>query len=102
MNLSLDLVIRRFVRDAEFRSCVKDADQSAAESAGVGVAELAAVARGDLVRLYRWGAHPLLVMQLAGALGIDPMLSFGADQPTQDDSSANHEQPDHDLTTGER
>ncbi|GAB4079102.1 hypothetical protein GCU67_13680 [Modestobacter muralis] len=84
MNLALDQVIRQVVRDPEFRSFAEEAGQQAAARAGVSPAELAAVLEGDLVTLHRGGAHPLLIMQLAGALGIDPMRRFDAEPRAHD------------------
>jgi hypothetical protein len=81
VNLPLDQVIRRVVREPGFRAVAEAEGQRAAGHAGVPLADLTAVLEGDLVTLHRRGAHPLLVMQLAGVLGIDPMLRFGADQP---------------------
>jgi hypothetical protein len=77
VNLPVDEVIRRVVRDAGFRAAASRAPQQAAEAAGVALVDLAAVLDGDLVALHERGAHPLLIMQLAGALGIDPMQRFG-------------------------
>ncbi len=84
MNLPLDQVIRRVVQDPGFRSAAEHAGQRAADLAGVPLTDLTAVLEGDLVTLHHRGAHPLLVMQLAGALGIDPMQRFGADHPAHD------------------
>lgn len=84
MNLPLDQLIRRVVRDAGFRSAAERAGQRSADIAGVPLTDLTAVLEGDLVTLHRRGAHPLLVMQLAGALGIDPMQRFGAAHPAHD------------------
>ncbi|ANI91176.1 MULTISPECIES: hypothetical protein [Mycobacteriales] len=84
MNLPLDQVIRRVVRDPEFRSIAEESGQLAADLAGVRLADLAAVLEGDLVTLQQRGAHPLLIMQLAGALRIDPMRRFAAEQTAHD------------------
>lgn len=84
MNLPLDQVIRRVVRDPEFRSIAEESGQLAADLAGVRLADLAAVLDGDLVTLHQRGAHPLLIMQLAGALRIDPMRPFAAEQTAHD------------------
>jgi hypothetical protein len=86
VNLALDQVIRRAARDVGFRAAAAENGQQEAELAGVPPADLTAVVEGDLVVLHRRGAHPLLIMQLAGALGIDPMQQFGADAPSQDPS----------------
>lgn len=86
MNLALDEVIRRAARDVGFRAAAAESGQQAAELAGVPPADLRAVVEGDLVALHQRGAHPLLIMQLAGALGIDPMQQFGTDASTQDPS----------------
>ena len=86
MNLALDEVIRRVAHDVGFRAAATDSWRQAAGLAGVSPSDLRAVVEGDLVALYQRGAHPLLIMQLAGALGIDPMQRYGTDAPTQDPS----------------
>lgn len=73
MNVPLDQVIGRVVQDPVFRNAAVDRLQQIAEAAGVAPADLEAILAGELLTLYRRGAHPLLIMQLAASLGIDPM-----------------------------
>jgi hypothetical protein len=77
VNLVLDELIRRAAHDPAFREAARNAPHEAAERAGVPHADVTAVLDGDLVGLHARGAHPLLIMHLAGALGIDPMDRFG-------------------------
>jgi hypothetical protein len=77
VNLRLDEVLRRVVRDAPFRAEAEAAPERTAEQTGVSLADLEAVLSGDLTVLHARGAHPLLIMQLAGALGIEPMGRLG-------------------------
>lgn len=84
MNLDLDEVIRRAARDAEFRAAATDSWRNAADLDGVPPRDLRAVVEGDLVALHELGAHPLLIMQLAGALGIDPMQQFAQHRAPQE------------------
>lgn len=74
MNVPLDQVIRRVVQDPVFRNAAVDRVQQTAEAAGVAPADLEAILAGELLALYRRDAHPLLIMQLAASLGIDPMV----------------------------
>jgi hypothetical protein len=73
VNVPLDQAIRRVVKDPVFRNAAVDRSQQIAEAAGVAPADLEAILAGELLALYRRGAHPLLIMQLAASLGIDPM-----------------------------
>lgn len=77
MNLALDDLLRRAARDPDFRTAARAASQAAAKRAGVTLADVTAVLDGDLVALHERGAHPLLIMQLAAALEIDPMDRLG-------------------------
>ena len=77
MNIVPDGLLRRAVADADFREEARRAPHDAADRAGVPLADLTAVIEGDVVALHDRGAHPLLIMQLAGSLGIDPMERFG-------------------------
>lgn len=76
MNLRLDDVLRRVVRDAQFHAEAQSEPERTAEQVGLSLADLEAVLSGDLTVLHARGAHPLLIMQLAGALGIEPMGRF--------------------------
>jgi hypothetical protein len=77
VNLLLDELLRRVVREAGFREAARAEPHATAGRAGVPLADLTAVLDGELVTLHERGAHPLLIMHLAGALGIDPMETFG-------------------------
>lgn len=77
MNLVLDELLRRAVREPGFLACARTEPRGAADGAGVSVEDLTTVLDGDLVTLHQRGAHPLLIMHLAGALGIDPMSRLG-------------------------
>lgn len=78
MNLVLDELLRRAVREPGFLAGAQTGHRAAADEAGVSVEDLTTVLDGDLVTLHERGAHPLLIMHLAGALGIDPMSRLGA------------------------
>lgn len=80
MNLLLDELIRRLAQEPSFLEQARSAPDATAASTGVSPADFNAAVRGDLAALYGSGAHPLLVMKLAGALGIDPMTCFGGDE----------------------
>lgn len=72
MNLRLDELIRRFLRGEELRETgTPGAGNDVRRMAG-DATEIGAILSGDLRQLHDLGAHPLLIMQLAGALGIDP------------------------------
>ncbi|WP_211176951.1 hypothetical protein [Pseudonocardia acidicola] len=81
MNLPLDELLRWAARDPGFREEARRAPQEAADRARVPLADLTAVLEGDLSALHRRGGHPLLIMQLAGALGIDPIDRFHSAAP---------------------
>lgn len=78
MNVELDTLLQRLLREAGFLEKSRARPQASAELAGVPLSDLTAAIEGDLVALHERGGHPLLIMQLAGALGIDPMGRFGA------------------------
>lgn len=76
MNVVLDDLVQRVACDPDFRQAANEAPAATAERAGVSLSELSAVLRGDLIALHECGVHPLLIMQLAGALGVDPMRTL--------------------------
>lgn len=84
MNLLLDELLRRVARDPDFQEEARRAPAAAADRAGVSLADLTAVLDGDLVALHDRGAHPLLIMHLAAAFGIDPMDRFARAVPIVD------------------
>ena len=88
MNLSLDLFIKGIVGDPVLLTVVASDPASAAADAGVTLGDVDTVLRGDLAALYYRDAHPLLLMQLAGALKVDPMELFAASKKEE-----NHEDP---------
>lgn len=73
MNLALDELLCRVLRNPDLLDDAKQAPRETADRAGVTPADVAAVLDGDLVALHGRGAHPLLLMQLAAVLGIDAM-----------------------------
>lgn len=73
MNLALDEALRRAARDDDFLAAARAAPQESADRVGIPLADLTDILNGDLRALHDRGGHPLLIMQLAGALGIDPM-----------------------------
>lgn len=83
MNLILDLLIRRVVREPGFRDTARAEPQAVADRSGLPVADVTAVLEGDLLALHRRGAHPLLIMHLAGALGVDPMDRLRSGAPVR-------------------
>jgi hypothetical protein len=92
VNLALDELLRA-AQDPDFRDAAGAAPEAAAKRAGVTIGGLTAVLNGDLAVLYEYGAHPLLIMQLAAALEIDPMDRLGghAAAPAQTERSTGHE-----------
>jgi hypothetical protein len=81
VNLALDEMLRRVVSDPEFREDAGRAPREVADRVGVAQTDLLAALDGDLRALHDRGAHPLLIMQLAGVLNIDPMDRFRATIP---------------------
>lgn len=72
MNLALDRLLRQVARDPSLL------DGFDADTAGGGIEEsdIAVLLARDLPGLCARGAHPLLIMQFAGALHIEPMAAF--------------------------
>lgn len=72
MNLGLDRLLRQVARDPSLL------DRLDARTVGGGIedGDIAALLAGDLLGLFERGAHPLLIMQFAGALHIEPMAAF--------------------------
>lgn len=72
MNLALDRLLRQVARDPSLL------DGLDADTAGGRIEEgdIAALLARDLPVLFARGAHPLLIMQFAGALHIEPMAAF--------------------------
>jgi 2'-carboxy-2,3-dihydroxybiphenyl 1,2-dioxygenase small subunit/ferredoxin len=77
MNYRLDAMLRRCAEEEAYRQQVAAAPDEAAHAAGIPLAHVLAALQGDLVQLYEAGAHSLILMELAGALRIDPMERFG-------------------------
>lgn len=74
MNLQLDELIRRFLSGEELREGSMAGAGNDVRPTDGDVTDIGAILDGDLRRLHDLGAHPLLIMQLAGALGIDPAV----------------------------
>lgn len=72
MNLRLDQFIRDVVRSRNLLDDARQAPAEIADLAGLPVADVNSLLRGDLLALYWRGAHSLLLMQLAAVLGVDP------------------------------
>jgi len=72
MNLALDRLLRKVARDPSLLDGL-DADTA---RGGIEEEDIAALRARDLAALSARGAHPLLIMQFAGALHIEPMASL--------------------------
>lgn len=82
MNIPLDQLLRRVVSEPIFREVARAEPQAVAERSGLSVADVTAVLECDLRALHGRGAHPLLIMKLASAMGVNPMDELrGSDPP---------------------
>jgi len=68
---SLERVLARFDKDAKLRSELETQPQAVAERFGLAPDELAAVLDRNVVQLYNWGVHALLIRNFAGFNKID-------------------------------
>ncbi len=91
MNLPLDELIRSFLRgeqlgDGNVAGSNTDVHLRPSDST-----DIAAILGGDLRYLHDRGSHPLLIMQLAGVLGIDAATRLNeaasANSPIEDGTS---------------
>lgn len=82
MNIPLDQLLRRLVSEPVLRESARADPQAVAECLGVPVADMTAALECDLRALHVRGAHPLLIMKLASAMGMNPMEQLrGSDPP---------------------
>lgn len=77
MNIRLDMLLRTFLQDPSARESALSDLGTVSRRMGLPVADVRAAVDGDLGSLYERGAHPLLVMKLAGQLGVDPSAWSG-------------------------
>lgn len=68
---ALERLLARFDKDASLRAEIEAHPQSVADRFGLAQDELAAVLDRDVVQLYRWGVHALLIRNFAGFNGIN-------------------------------
>lgn len=76
MNLKLDMKIRKFLTEDEIDGCRSVSPDSVDGDVDD---DYAAILSGNLRPLFERGAHPLLLMQLAHRLSIDPMEVLSRD-----------------------
>lgn len=73
MNFIIDFAIRSIIRiPLSFNEAMKD-HLEVEKRLGVRPSELKLIVEGDLCGLATLGMHPLLLVQLAGCLAIDPI-----------------------------
>lgn len=73
MNIRLDTLLQEFVKNSHTRDDARADVEATAQRTGLPMTDVQAALDGDLRVLYERGAHPLLMMQLAHRLGVNPM-----------------------------
>jgi hypothetical protein len=73
---ALERLLARFDKDESLRSELEARPQAVAEGFGLSPDELAAVRERNVVQLYNWGVHALLIRNFAGFSGIDLAAAY--------------------------
>ena len=68
---NLEKFLFRLDKDDALVAAFKADPRAALAGVELDAAERDALANGDLVALYRWGIHPLLIRNFSGALRLD-------------------------------
>jgi hypothetical protein len=73
---ALERLLSRFDKDAELRTELETRPQAVADRFGLAPDELAAVQERNVVQLYNWGVHALLIRNFAGFNKIDLATAY--------------------------
>ena len=73
---ALERLLARFDKDANLRSELETNPKAVADRFGLAQDELAAVLERDVVQLYNWGVHALLIRNFAGFNKIDLAVAY--------------------------
>jgi hypothetical protein len=73
---ALERVLARFDKDANLRAELETRPQAVAERFGLAPDELSAVLNRNVVQLYNWGVHALLIRNFAGFNKIDLAAAY--------------------------
>lgn len=73
---ALEKFLFRLDKDDDLIAAFKADPKSVLSDLELDPAERDALAKGDLVALYRWGIHPLLIRNFSGALQLDYVAQY--------------------------
>jgi Aromatic-ring-opening dioxygenase LigAB, LigA subunit len=73
---ALERLLSRFDKDESLRAELETRPQNVADRFGLAPDELAAVLERNVVQLYHWGVHALLIRNFAGFNGIDLATAY--------------------------
>ena len=68
----------RFDKDEALTAAFKADPKAALNDLELEPTECDAIAARDVATLYKWGVHPLLIRNFAGALGVDYVAQYKA------------------------
>lgn len=73
---ALERLLARFDKDPDLRTELETRPQAVADRFGLAQDELAAVLERNVVQLYSWGVHALLIRNFAGFNKIDLAAAY--------------------------